>query len=200
MLNPNFVIAGSLIFLGGSASYLIDTLKGKVRPNKVTWFLWGFAPLIAFAAEITQGVGIASLLTFTVGFVPLIVFLASFVNRKSYWKINKLDIGCGVFSVIGLVLWYTTKVGNIAIGFSILADFLAAVPTLVKSYNQPETENYLLFLTNAISAGITLLTIKVWSFATFAFPLYIFLITSVFAILIKFKIGKLLRYSPGRLR
>src|SRR5918992_4551489 len=33
-------------FALGALSYLIDTLKGKVQPNKVSWFVWALAPLI----------------------------------------------------------------------------------------------------------------------------------------------------------
>ena len=192
MINENFVFLGAIIFLFGSIGYFVDTIKGKVRPNRVTWFIWSLAPIIAFIAQLKQGVEIhQSLLTFMVGFIPLIIFIASFINRKAYWQIGKLDIVCGVMSLVGLFLWYITGTGNIAIFFSIVADGLAALPTVVKSYKFPETENYFLYFTNAISAGITLLTIKVWNFETFSFSLYIFLLTSLLAILIKFKIGKL---------
>lgn len=92
MLHPNFVIVGAFIFFLGSIGYFVETLQGKVKPNKVTWFIWTLAPLIAFFAEIQQGVGIQSLLTFMVGFVPLIIFIASFVTKKAYWKIGRLDI------------------------------------------------------------------------------------------------------------
>lgn len=190
MLDERFVILGVLIFFLGSIGYFRETIQGKVKPNRVTWLLWSLAPFIAFFAQIKQGVGIQSLLTFIVAFIPLLILLASFVNKKSYWKIERLDIVCGIFSVLGLILWQITKVGNIAILFSIIADFLAALPTIIKSYRQPETENYVLYLTNAVAALITLLTIKVWSFEQFAFPLYIFLVTLFIAVLIKFKIGK----------
>ena len=99
MLNENFVIVGIIITFVGSSSYLIDTIRGKVQPNKVSWFLWALAPILAFFAEIQQGVGIQSLLTFTVGFIPAVIFIASFVNKKSYWKLEKLDVVCGVFKV-----------------------------------------------------------------------------------------------------
>jgi len=193
MLNPNFVVVGAFIFIFGSIGYFVETIQGKVKPNKVTWFIWALAPLITFFAEIKQGVGIQSLLPFMVGFIPFAVFLASFVNKKAYWKIGYLDLACGSLALTGLVLWQITKVGNIAIALSILSDLLAGLPTVIKSYREPETENYVLYLTNAIFAGITLLTIKVWSFEQFAFPLYIFLIALIIAILIKFKIGKLFK-------
>lgn len=80
--------------------------------------------------------------------------------------------------------------GNIAIVFSLISDFLAGYPTIVKSYRAPETENYVLYLGNSIFAGITLLTITEWNFANYSFPLYIFLVTLLITILVKFKIGK----------
>ncbi|MDP2864177.1 MAG: hypothetical protein Q8N73_00750, partial [bacterium] len=112
-------------------------------------------------------------------------------NKKAKWKLGRLDLSCGVLSLLGLLFWYVTKVGNIAILFSILADGLAAIPTVAKSYRYPETENYHVYLASAISAGITLLTIRTWNFAYFGFPLYILIICLILFILIKFKIGKL---------
>lgn len=193
MLHPNFVILGVIINFLGGLSYFIATLKGKVKPNRVTWFLWALAPLIAFAAEIGEGVGIQSLLTFMVGFNPLLIFLASFVNKKAEWKLGILDWIMGGLSLLGILLWYLTKDGNYAIFFAIAADGLAAVPTLVKSYYFPETENYWAFLAAFIAAAITLLTIDIWNFAHYGFPLYILLITLVFVLLIRFKLGKLIQ-------
>jgi len=193
MLHPNFVILGVLIGFIGSLSYLIGTIRGKIKPNRVTWFLWALAPLIAFAAEIKGGVGIQSLMTFIVGFGPLLVFLASFINKESVWKLGHFDFICGAFSVIGLFIWYMTRNGNFAIFFSILADGTASVPTMVKSFRFPETENYFAYLTSAINAAITLLTIDVWNFAHFGYPLYILIICTIFVFLIKFRAGKIIQ-------
>lgn len=175
-LHPNFVIVGVIIIVAGKLSYLIDTIKGKTKPNKISYGLWALASLIAFTAEISQGVGIHSLLTFSVGFGPLIIFLASFVNKQAQWKLSGFDIGCGVLALVGLFLWWFTKVGNIAIAFSIAADALAALPTIIKSYLYPHTENPWSYVGDVIGAGITLLTISAWNFADIGFPIYILII------------------------
>lgn len=190
MINENFVILGAFINLLGGFSYVKDTLQGKIQPNRVSWGLWAFAVMIAFSAEIAQGVKIQALTTFMVGFMPLLIFLASFVNKKAYWKITKFDMFCGVLSIIGIVLWQITKVGNIAIMFSIFADLSAGVPTLIKSYKYPETENWIEFMSSFISVSIAMLTFKVWTFACYGFPLYIFFYDLTAFLLIKFKLGK----------
>lgn len=190
MLNPNFVIAGALLQLLGSYSYLVDTIKGKVKPNKVSWLLWSIAPLIASVAQIKLGVGILFLTTFIVGFVPLIIFLASFVNKDAKWKITKFDLVCGMLSLLGLFLWLATKVGNVAIFFSLVADGLAAAPTIVKSFNFPESENDTIYWFGVINSIIGLLTISVWRFEYWGFPLYLLFVNLIIAGLIRFKIGK----------
>ena len=189
MLHPNFVILGALIQFFGSWSYLVDTLKGKVKPNKVSWFLWALAPLIACVAQVQQGIGILALTTFIVGFVPLIIFIASFRNKEAKWEITKLDLICGTLSLLGIILWYTTQVGNVAILFSILADALAAIPTIVKSYYYPETENDSVYLYGVVNASIGLLTIKIWTFEYYGFPLYLLFVTILLVFLIRFKAG-----------
>lgn len=193
MLHPNFVILGVLLQFLGGLSYFFDTLKGKVKPNRVSFFLWSLAPFIAFTAEIKQGVGIQSLLTFIVGFSPLTIFIASFFNKKSFWQLGPLDWICGALSLTGLLLWYFTRVGNIAIAFSIVSDGLAYLPTMVKGYHHPETENHWLYSLGVVNAGITLLTIDTWNFAHYAFPLYIFLADAIMVSLIKFNFGQKLQ-------
>jgi len=190
VINENFVIIGVIIQFIGGLSYLIDTVKGKIQPNKVSWLLWSIAPLIAFIAEIKQGIGILSLTTFIVGFVPLLIFISSFVNKKAEWKLNAFDLTYGLLSIIGLILWYITKVGNVAIFFSILADGLASIPTIVKSYKEPETENHLPFTLGIPNSVIAILTIRNWNFQSYGFPAYLLFVNSIIAVLVRYKIGK----------
>ncbi|HZE87161.1 MAG TPA: hypothetical protein VE090_03035 [Methylomirabilota bacterium] len=190
MIDERFVIVGVLLNAIGGAKYLFDTLKGKTKPNKVTWFLWALAPLIAFAAEFKQGIGLISLMTFSVGFVPLIIFLASFVNRQAAWKITRLDIACGILSLLGLLLWFVTKLGNTAIFFAIISDAIAAIPTLIKSYKAPETESKQAYLLSGLNGLITTLTIKQWTFAYYGFPVYMIVSNWIIFAIIHCKIGK----------
>ncbi len=194
MLNEKFVLLGVLLNLIGGLDYFIKTVQGKVKPNRVTWFLWALIPFIAFAAEINQGVKWQSLLTFMVGFNPLIIFIASFINKNSVWKINLLDIICAVLSLAGLLFWMITKVGNYAIIFSILADAFAGIPTFFKSYNHPESEDDKIFLFAMLSSIITLLTIDQWNLANYGFPLYILFSCIILIMLIRFKVGIFLKH------
>ena len=190
MLNQNFVIIGTTIGAIGSLAYLIDTVKGKVKPNRVSFLLWSIVPFIAFAAQIKQGVGLESLMTFSTGFLPLTTFVASFVNKKAEWKVTRYDLICGFLSIVGLILWMITKVGNVAIFFSIVADGFAAVPTIVKAYKYPDTELAWPWIATSFGVVLTLLTIKGLTFANSGFIVYIFLVDTLIFSLVQFRVGE----------
>jgi len=198
MLDVHFVLLGAVIAGVGTALYLRDTLKGVTQPNRVTWLLWSAAPLLAFAVEVREGVGLRSLMTFVVGFSPLLIFLASFYNRASFWRIGWLDYLCGAVSVAGLGVWLATRHGTVAIVASIVADALAAAPTLLKSWKQPESETAAVYYGSTANAVITLLTIRTWTTAVDAFPIYIAFISTVEIALVAGRIGPRLRLSLER--
>ncbi len=198
MLPSSFVIVGTLIGAVGAMVYLVDTVKGKVKPNRVSFLLWSIAPFIAFAAQIKQGVGLESVMTFSTGFLPITTFAASFVNKNAEWKVTRFDLLCGFLSLVGLALWLITKVGNVAILFSILADGLAAVPTIVKAYHYPDTELAWPWLATSFGVVLTLLTLSKITFANSGFIIYIMLVNTLIFSLIQFRIGeklKLVRFT-----
>ena len=188
MLHPNFIFIGMLIGAMGSVAYLINTVKGKVKPNRVTFLLWSVVPFIAFFAQIRQGVGLEALMTFSAGFLPLTVFIASFVNKQAHWKVTRFDLLCGILSVAGLVLWMITKVGNVAIFFSIVADGLAAIPTIVKAYRYPDTEIAWPWIATVAGVILTLLTISTITFANSGFIIYILVVNTLIFTFVQFRL------------
>lgn len=196
VINVHFVYLGAAIGALGGALYLRDTLRGTTQPNRVTWLLWAVAPLLAAAVEFEEGVGLRTLTTFMVGFIPLLIFLASFRNPAAVWRIGRLDYLCGALSVAGTVGWLLTRSGMVAIVAAIVADFLAGVPTVVKSWTHPESESVSSYLGALGNAAILLLTVDVWTTAVVAFPLYIVCLASLEVILVWARPGP--RYRRAR--
>lgn len=175
MLDERFVILGCVVNFILIWPYIIKTLRGEIQPNRVSWLVWSIAAGLATWAALSQGVGLLALTPFTAGFVPFLVFLASFYNKKAYWKLGPLDFTCGLLALAGLALWQLTGVGNYAIAFAILADASGLIPTLVKGYQHPESEDALCFWGGLFGAIVSLLTIADWNFESYAFPVYLVL-------------------------
>lgn len=191
MIIENFIWLALLIALIGGYKYIRDTLKGDTKPNRVTFFLWGAAPLISFIAQKSGGGGKQITYTLIISIMAFAIFLASFVNPNAYWKVSKFDIACGLVSLFALILLIVTGDAILALIFSILGDFFAALPTLIKSYKFPATETVLAYALDIISSIIILLTITDWHFTNYCFALYILFMNSVFTGLLLFSPKKI---------
>ena len=170
---PYLVFVGAAVHVLGSLAYLRDTLRGTTKPNRVTFLLWAIAPLIGVAAAITAGVGWAILPVFMAGFGPLVIFFASFVNPNAYWKLEKFDYTCGLFSVLALVLWAITQQPLVAIILAIVSDGFATFPTLIKSWRYPETETAIAYATSLFSALTGFAAIQTGAISEYIFGIYL---------------------------
>ena len=154
--------------------YIKDTLSWKTKPNKITWWIWAAAPLIwSFATFYSEWFVWSAIPVFMAGFIPLLIFISSFLNKKSYWKLWKLDYICLIFAILAIILWLITNNPLLAIIFWISADFLAAIPILIKIYKYPETETVLPFIAGLIANWSSFLVIKNWEPEEYLFPLYL---------------------------
>lgn len=181
MLPEYFAIVGAVIASLGNGYYLYETLKGRAQPNRVTWSLWAIFPMITFVAQRVQGVEGLSWITLASGAMPIFIVAASFFNKEAYWKSSKLDYSLLVAALVGITLWAITDEPNIAIVFSIAADLLAGMPTIIKCYKHPATESWVAYSINVLGFGIGLLAVQRWTFENYSFVLYLTLINIVMA-------------------
>lgn len=168
----------------GIAHYVLRTLANKVVPNRASWALWALITGIAFSAQVFEGVGIQTLMTLMVCVGPAVIFAVSLFNRESYWEFYTIDRVCLALSVAAIVMWLSTDSGRVAIIFCIVADALAALPTMSKIISDPNSETPLVYATAAFSAAVTLLTLQKWTFVAGAFPLYIAILCTMLSLLI----------------
>lgn len=189
MIDPRFVFLAAFLSLAGATGYVRDTLRGSTSPNRVTWGLWGIEGVLAFAVEIQQHVGLASVMTLMLGLVPLVVVAVSFMSRHGVWKIDRFDIFCGVVSLSGLVFWCFVGQPTVALVSFVAADQVAALPTLRKAWIAPETESSRLFFLGFLNCTITLMTLRHFTTAGVLFPGCILVTDLIIAIFVAARLG-----------
>lgn len=173
------VILGAIVQLIGIFDYIKDTIKGNVKPNKMTWLLWSIAPMIGTWAAISSGVTWAVLPVFMVGFGPFLVFVVSLFSKKAYWKIEKFDYICGLLSILALILWFITKEPLVAIIFSILSDLFASIITIKKAWLYPETETHSPYSSGLFNSLTSFFAISAWTPVQYLFPVYLVIINGL---------------------
>jgi hypothetical protein len=183
VLPAYFAIVGAMIGSLGGFYYLYETIAGKAQPNRITWLLWGVFPMVIFAGQRAQGVEGVSWASFVAGFTPLLVVGASFFNKKAYWKSQRRDYYLMTAAIVGIILWAITDNPNLAILFSLLADMLAGIPTLIKSYRHPQSESWIAYTISTFGFGLSFLSVQTYNFENAAFVAYLVIMNGAFAVL-----------------
>ena len=172
-MHSAFAIAGAVVNFVGGLSYVRAILRGEAAPNRVTWFLWAFVPIIAAAAQWENGVGISTLVVASVGASPACVVLASFIAGSGSWKLGTFDYICGACALAALALWAITGDPVTAIVLSILGDTAAALPTIRKAWLAPETEDKRAYVLAFIGVLLGLFSVREATFSALAFNVYL---------------------------
>ena len=189
MIDPRFVYLAAGLSALGAYGYVRDTLRGTTAPNRVTWSLWGVEGVLAALNEVQQHVGLAAIMTLMLGLVPIVVVAASFRNPHGVWSIGPFDVVCGLISLLGLVAWLFVHEATLALVTFVVADQIAALPTLRKSWLVPETESPRVFFLGALNCFITILTLPALTTAGVLFPGCIMVMDFLLAALIFTRVG-----------
>jgi hypothetical protein len=179
MLPENIIYIAVLTSSVGYFFYFKSIFYGQTKPNLVSWFLWMLGPFIGVFFQIKAGAGLSVLPVFIAGFGPLIVIIVSLFRKNSIWKITGLDIICGILALMALIFYVMTHNLGISILFAIASDYLAGVPTIVKSWKFPETESASVYLPSIFNNTLALFTIKNWIFSIYSFNIYLILMNIV---------------------
>jgi len=184
-----FVYIGAGISVIGLIPYIRDTYRGDTSPHRVTWFLWGFIPLVTFVVQLHLHVGLVALTTFVFGLLPFGVLIASAKSHAGAWAITRFDWFCCAISLAGTAVYVVTQRGVLSIVLLLIADFFAGIPTVRKSWTDPTSETWSEFAFSVAATSITLMTVSEWKFSTIAFSGYIAVFNLFLVLLITTQIG-----------
>ena len=155
------IIAVVLTFIA-YIPYYRDILKGKTRPHIYSWSLWGFLTILLVALQIKGGAGAATWVTAAAGLLCIGVVFLSLKNGKK--DITRSDTIVAILGFLAIIFWLVIHQPLISITLVILADMLAFIPTIRKSYYHPYTETLSLYVTNALRFGLALLAVEQYTY------------------------------------
>jgi hypothetical protein len=159
-----FAITAALLAIAGSVPYVIDILKGRVKPHAYTWFVWSIVSGIVLFGQLAKGAGIGALPTAASEVFTLIIFLLSL--RYGFRGITRTDTYLLLLAVAGIVPWILTEDPTISVVIAVSIDVIAFVPTLRKTWREPRTETPVLYGTNVIRHIFALLSLEAYNLAT----------------------------------
>lgn len=184
MINENCMYLAGILTFVGNGYYAYSTIRLKTKPSLITWSLWVVIPIVTFLAQQSQGASVQSMLSLTVGLSPLLIIGCALYKHHFILEFTKTNITCLAIAITAIVLWLYSGDGSVAIILSIIAGFVAGVPTLIHGHKSPSEENTTPFILGIVSALITLLTLHSLNLNTAGFASYLLISNTVLALTI----------------
>ena len=162
--------------------YYRDILRGKTHPHIYSWALWGLLTLLIVALQVKGGAGPATLVTAAAGLLCAGVTILAFKNGKR--DITHSDTVVAIMGLLAIGFWLIIKQPVISIVLVVVADLLAFVPTVRKSWHKPQSETLSLYVTNAIRFSMALLAVKEYTLLSSLWPSVWVIGNALFAIML----------------
>jgi hypothetical protein len=168
-------LAGIVACLG-FVPYIIDTLKGRIKPSIVTWFIWSVIGISSYLSYLEINGWDSSIwvpMSYMIGPIIITTLCLKRVDKTH----SKLDIVCLILSLLSLLIGYLFNQFYFSLLVNILADSFGVVPTFKKSYEDPYSESltaWILFLTGNLM-NLFMLTYP-FSFQ-YIYPIYLTLVS-----------------------
>jgi hypothetical protein len=178
------VISAVAVFLTFAAyvPYYRDILKGKTRPHIYSWSLWGLLTILLVALQIKGGAGPAIMITAAAGLLCLGVIILSARNGKRDIEVS--DTIVAILSLIAIAFWLIANQPIISTILVILADGLAFIPTVRKSWHNPHSETLSLYVTNTLRFSLALAAVQTYTFLSAAWIIFWAILNALFSIML----------------
>ncbi|HSW88231.1 MAG TPA: hypothetical protein VLG12_03655 [Candidatus Saccharimonadales bacterium] len=171
MLQTLGIIAGILTIIG-ALPYIRDILFNKTKPERATWFIWIVLASIAFSSQFAKGASNSLWLTGLESIAVFVIFILSI--QRGVGGLNKRDIVILLVAMLGLILWYFTKEASFALYIIIGVDLTGTIPTVIKAYEDPESETFITWLLSSIAGVLTMISVGKLNLILLSYPFYIF--------------------------
>jgi len=166
------IIAG-ILAIGGYIPYVISIFQGKTLPNRASWFIWTLVGGLLAFSYLAEGDQNTIWLPLGYFLGPLIVAILSLKYGYSTW--TKLDTICVVAAIISIIPWILSKDATFTLIINVIIDMTGAIPTLYKTYFEPETEDLTAWIIFFIANTLQLVAIQMWNIAAI-YPIYLFIL------------------------
>lgn len=172
-----FGIASLGLNLFGYIPYIRGVLKGKIKPQRITWGIWTVLLIITFINQILNGGGYSVLFLGSTAILVFITFILSI--RKGVGGATKFDKIILTSSLILFIYWILVRDTRTSTIIATLIDLVGALPTVIKAYKAPSTEAYLQWIMAALGGLLGMLSITTSDYILYVYPTYVFAMNSI---------------------
>jgi len=162
--------------------YIAQTVRGEVRPQPLSFFLFGVLSLIGYWVQRDQGARQGS---WTLLAMTIICFLFAAVSvAKGERSFSRQEWAFVAAAGAVCALYLFSRDANVAAALTTAIDALAYGPTFTRGWSQPRKDSVTSFALNGAKFIPSLMAMAPISFATSFYPATLIVLNSAVAIML----------------
>ncbi len=163
-------VAAGIISFAAYIPYVISIVKGRTKPSRATW--WILVGVVFFTLITYASSGGRNTLWVVIGDFIGVSTIAILSVRYGVGGRDLIDLLCIAGVLIALLLWLIFDSAVIALIAMLMVDFLAIVPTAVKTFFYPHQENKLAWAMTFLGHAMSIIAIEHWILGIVIYPMY----------------------------
>jgi hypothetical protein len=189
-------LSAALLSAADTAPYVRDTLRGSTVPHRGTWLVWSVLGVVAVESQRADGAH-WSLVPLVIQAGGTLVVLALGL-RLGTGGLTRTDAGLIVVAGVGVVGWATIHEPVVATAGVIVADLVAALMMLPKTWRDPHSETQATFVLAALSGVLAVASVGSSTVQLLAYPAYFAVVNALLAWVIAHRRRARPLLIPGR--
>lgn len=177
-----FLISSVVLGIASVLPYCRDILRGKSKPNLVSWITWTLLAGITTAALIAAGEMRAAFFAASATFAPGLVTILGL--KHGYVEYTRFDVICQISAVIGIILWQLFNDPVLAVIASITIDIIGSAPTVRHSWLKPFEETWQTYAISVFTVSLGIIGLKTYDFINLVYPVYLFSLCALLTFII----------------
>lgn len=166
----------------GYVPYFRTIFSGKTKPHAFSWLVWGTLTAVAFASQVVGNGGPGAWVRGFTALICFTIFGLALVNGVKDFPVA--DWLCLAGCILAGVLWAITDSPLLTVILITIIDAVAFVPTIRKSYSQPNTEPVFTYSLSGLKFLIGIFALAEFSAITVLYPASLVLANGAFVVML----------------
>lgn len=157
--------------------YMIDTVMGRTRPERATWFIWSVVASLAMGSQIYEGADQSLWFVGVQVSATVVIFLMSIrLGYGVYFSTRNINL-FGL-SMVGILIWYIADNAIFMLIITTAISTLGGSVTVIKAYKHPGSETLSTWIISLIAAFFAILSVGKLDAALLIYPVYLYILYS----------------------
>lgn len=176
---PTWGVLAGAVGVATTVPYVRDTLRRTTVPHRGSWLIWSVLEVVALEAQRADGArwSLVPLVTQALG--TCVVLGLSL--RLGSGGLTSVDLALIAFAGVGVAGWLVVDVPVIATSCVIVADLVAVLMMMPKTWRDPHSETLSTFVLAAGCGFLTVGAVGSMSASLLAYPIYFAVVNAAVA-------------------